>query len=110
MDNASLHIAERKFAEGRGLKNSEITLLRAVQRAQSRVFSARQQPTRSVVPAADLASNMLAGKDRLYTPDVVNAGSVSSIISSGGVFTEFTYCDSGSPVTAWWPIWASDPS
>lgn len=46
---------------------------------------------------------------------VYKAGpAVEQIINEGGLpagytFEEFTICDSGTPVTRWWPTWLTNP-
>ncbi len=102
---------ERAQSKGIGLSAANAAVARAQERASGKISRSSRQATRSVVPAADLASNMLVGKDTLRQPGAgTEAAVVQQIVNSGGVFTEFEICDSGSPVTRWWPIWTSDPS
>lgn len=53
----------------------------------------------------DTGGSALGGGGSSTSGDVVQ-----QIIASGGVFSEWTFCDSGSPATEWWPSWPSDPS
>ncbi len=102
---------ERAQSKSVGLSAANAAVARAQERASGKISRSSRQATRSVVPAADLASNMLVGRDTLQTPGAGNEATVvQQIISSGGVFTQFTYCDSGTPATAWWPIWATNPT
>lgn len=109
----SLRLAKSQVAfaktTGVGTSSANATLARAQARADAKIRSSRQA-TRSVVPAADLASNMLVGKDSLQPQGGGFGAVVQQITASGGVFTEFTYCASGSPVTGWWPVWPANPS
>ena len=111
-DSMVLATAQAKAAQGRGLKNSEISALKAFARIQ--IMPPSQRPKPNQITVYDTSSNMLAGKDTL-SAQAGNGGAtagdvLAALIASGATFTEFTYCDSGTPATAWWPIWASDPT
>ena len=106
-DPQVLAAAQDRQRQGRSLFNSEAAALRAFAKIKTANEKAAK---RAKISVYDTSTNMLAGKDTLQAPGAADANVIRAIVAAGGVFTEFVYCDSGSPATAWWPIWTSDPS
>ncbi len=71
-DPMVLATAQAKAAQGRGLKNSEISALKAFARIQ--IMPPSQRPKPNQITVYDTSSNMLAGKDTLSAQAGVGGG------------------------------------
>ncbi len=97
----ALEIARRKQAQGRGLKNSEIALLRHAEKVDAQIVDRPRSAPPAPLSEGDTRTTLNAGKDTLASakpggPDLTARIAVLEALLSGLTRQTVTYCSGGS--------------
>lgn|SRR5574343_419246 len=99
----ALENARRKQEQGRGLKNSEIALLRHAEKVDAQIVRSPTKPAPVQTSEGDTRTTLNAGKDRLASAptggDLTARVAALEALLSGLTRQTVTYCSGGSSTT-----------
>lgn len=111
-EHDALENARKKQAQGRGLKNSEIALLRHAEKVDAQIAKPARRPAASTLSEGDTRTALQAGKDKLSSAGTSNAPDLTAALAAltarvasleslttGLTRQTVTYCSGGSPTS-----------